>query len=96
MAEELAPDASLIRHETADRIRAALLSIPETYRSVVVLRHYEDLKFREIGDVLGIPEGTVKSRMAEGLTQLARLLDTERPVALHPERAEKRKELLTL
>ena len=96
MAEELAPDASMIRDETADRIRAALMSIPETYRSVVVLRHYEDLKFREMGDVLGIPEGTVKSRMAEGLTQLGRLLDSERPVVSHPERAEKRKELSTL
>ena len=37
----------------------------------MVLRHYEDLKFREIADVLGIPEGTVKSRMAEALDQLA-------------------------
>jgi RNA polymerase sigma-70 factor (ECF subfamily) len=38
------------------------------------LRHYENLKFREIADVLEIPEGTVKSRMAEGLTQLQNLL----------------------
>jgi RNA polymerase sigma-70 factor (ECF subfamily) len=38
------------------------------------LRHYEGLKFREIADVLDIPEGTVKSRMAEALSQLARML----------------------
>jgi len=39
-----------------------------------VLRHYEGLKFREIAEVLNIPEGTVKSRMAEALSRLARLL----------------------
>jgi RNA polymerase sigma-70 factor (ECF subfamily) len=74
------------------------MKIPETYRSVLVLRHYEDLKFREIGEVLGIPEGTVKSRMAEGLTQLARLLQRERQPAIRPaaDGAELRKELLVL
>jgi RNA polymerase sigma-70 factor (ECF subfamily) len=98
--DEIAPDVSLVRDETADRVRAALVQIPETYRSVLVLRHYEDLKFREIGEVLGIPEGTVKSRMAEGLTRLARLLKQEShrsaatgPVAPIP---QNRKELLVL
>lgn len=43
------------------------MQLPEHYRSVVVLRHYEDLKFREIAEVLEIPEGTVKSRMSEAL-----------------------------
>jgi RNA polymerase sigma-70 factor (ECF subfamily) len=50
------------------------MQLPEHYRSVVVLRHYEDLKFREIADVLGIPEGTVKSRMSEALSLLAQAL----------------------
>jgi RNA polymerase sigma-70 factor, ECF subfamily len=71
---DAAPDAAVVREETAQHVRAALLRIPETYRAVLILRHYEDLKFREIADVLDIPEGTVKSRMAEGLTLLARLL----------------------
>jgi RNA polymerase sigma-70 factor (ECF subfamily) len=56
---------------------------------VVVLRHYEGLKFREIGDVLGIPEGTVKSRMSEALTQLSHLLnpivaDVPKPISPPP------------
>ena len=55
-------------------VRRALLRLPEPYRAVVVLRHYEGLKFREIADVLGVPEGTAKSRMAEALTQLDHLL----------------------
>lgn len=97
-ADEVAPDISLVRDETAGGVRAALMRISETYRSVLVLRHYEDLKFREIAEVLGIPEGTVKSRMAEGLTQLARLLETERrPASVQsPPPADIRKELLVL
>jgi RNA polymerase sigma-70 factor (ECF subfamily) len=68
------PHADLVGEERAAAVRDALQQIAEPYRAVLVLRHYEGLKFREIADVLEIPEGTVKSRMAEGLTQLARIL----------------------
>ena len=50
------------------------MQLSEAYRTVLVLRHYENLKFREIAGVLEVPEGTVKSRMAEALTQMGRLL----------------------
>ena len=55
-------------------VRDALLKLPSHYREVVVLRHYEQLKFHEIAEVMDIPEGTAKSRMAEALNQLTRLL----------------------
>jgi RNA polymerase sigma-70 factor, ECF subfamily len=64
------PDAATVADEHADLVRKAVAQLPEHYRSVVVLRHYEDLKFREIADVLEVPEGTVKSRMAEALSLL--------------------------
>ncbi len=64
----------MVEGERAEEVRGAMLELPEHYRTVLVLRHYEGLKFGEIGQVLGIPEGTVKSRMAEGLTQLGRRL----------------------
>jgi len=70
-----APDSRLIEDERAEAVRSALVELAEPYRVVVVLRHYEGLKFREIGDVLGIPEGTVKSRMSEALNQLSRMLN---------------------
>jgi RNA polymerase sigma-70 factor, ECF subfamily len=60
--------------EQAEIVRRALLRLPEIYRTVVVLRHYEGLKFGEIAEVLGIPDGTVKSRMSEGLARLAESL----------------------
>lgn len=71
---EPGPDESLAAMERAELVRCALLRLPEHYRSVVIFRHYEGLKCSEIAEVLGIPEGTVKSRMAEALTRLAVLL----------------------
>jgi RNA polymerase sigma factor, sigma-70 family len=73
-SEEPAPDEQADSRERAELVRNALLQLATHYREVVVLRHYEGLKFHEIGEVLAIPEGTVKSRMAEALTQLNRLL----------------------
>ena len=69
-SERPGPDDSAATDEQADLVRKAVAQLPEHYRSVVVLRHYEDLKFREIADVLDVPEGTVKSRMAEALSLL--------------------------
>ena len=74
LAPEPMPDDAAVMNESAALVREALLTLGESYRSVVVLRHYQDLKFREIADALGIPEGTAKSRMAEAMSQLARLL----------------------
>ena len=74
VAPEPPPDRSLVDQERSEQVRQALMQLSETYRTVLVLRHYENLKFREIAGVLDVPEGTVKSRMAEALTQMARLL----------------------
>jgi len=73
------PSQVVERLEQAEIIRRALLRLPESQRSVVLLRHYEGLKFAEIAEVLGIPEGTVKSRMFDALERLAVLLRSERP-----------------
>lgn len=74
MAPEPSPEHQLVQQEQAEWVRNALSRLSEPYRSVVVLRHYEGMKFREIAEVLEVPEGTVKSRMAEALTQLSRIL----------------------
>lgn len=56
-------------------IDAALARLPEEFRAPVVLRDLCDLDYAEIADALGIPPGTVRSRIARGRSQLARLLD---------------------
>ena len=61
--------------EEGDLVRQALLQLPDIYRSVLVLRHYEGLKLAKIAAILDIPEGTVNSRMAEALQRLSRLLE---------------------
>lgn len=71
-AADTSPADRVVEQERARIVSEALLKLSDLYRSVVLLRHYENLKFREIAEVLGVPEGTVKSRMAEALTQLAR------------------------
>ena len=73
--ESAGPDLALVQQERAAAVRRALLQLSEPLRAVVVLRHYEGLKFREIAEVLEIPEGTVKSRMAEALSRLNRILN---------------------
>jgi RNA polymerase sigma-70 factor (ECF subfamily) len=65
-------------------IDAALARLPDEFRTVVVLRDLCDLEYAEIAEVLGLPPGTVRSRIARGRAQLARHLgnpeaSTERP-----------------
>lgn len=72
------------RQETGEEVRRALAELPEHYRSILVLRHYEDLKFREIAEILGLPEGTVKTRMTEALNEMARLLRRRLDLKLVP------------
>ncbi len=46
-----------------EKIQAALLELTPDHRAVIVLRHFSDLSYREIGEILEIPEKTVKSRI---------------------------------
>ncbi len=87
VSAEEQPAIALETTERAEQVKHALLKLPELYRSVVVLRHYENLKFREIAAVLNIPEGTVKSRMAEAMSQLAELL---KPALANEQKTERR------
>jgi RNA polymerase sigma-70 factor (ECF subfamily) len=68
-AERIAPQAERPEHkldaaETAAAIRRSVGLLDDDHRMVFVLAHYEGLRYREISNVLEIPVGTVKSRMA--------------------------------
>jgi RNA polymerase sigma-70 factor (ECF subfamily) len=76
-AEAPGPDAHAAQSEEGELVRRALAQLPEIYRTVLVLRHYQDLKLSAIAEILEIPEGTVNSRMAEALARLSRLLEPE-------------------
>lgn len=55
---------------TALSVRRAVASLPQRERAVIVLRFFADLSVREIGDLLGCPEGTAKTLTARGLALL--------------------------
>jgi RNA polymerase sigma-70 factor (ECF subfamily) len=61
------PDRALEREEARSAVQNALSRLPSDQREVLLLKEYEGLKFREIADVLGVPESTVKSRMYAAL-----------------------------
>lgn len=69
------PDMRTAELEEGELVRQAVLRLPDIYRAVIVLRHYEDMKLAKIAEVLDIPEGTVNSRMAEALARLSRILE---------------------
>ncbi|CAN5727880.1 sigma-70 family RNA polymerase sigma factor [soil metagenome] len=64
--------------ETRERVRKALLKLPEGQRDVIVLRHFTELRYEQIAAVLGIPEKTVKSRLFSARQRLCELLAAER------------------
>lgn len=57
------PRAELEAQELGERVQQAVLSLPPASRAVLVLREYEGLSYKEIADTLGIPMGTVMSRL---------------------------------
>ena len=68
------PDERLQSRETKEIVHRALQKLSPELREAVLLRDLQDMDYREISQILKIPEGTVKSRINRGRTELARLL----------------------
>jgi RNA polymerase sigma-70 factor (ECF subfamily) len=68
------PDARLQTRETQALVQHALRKLSPELREAVILRDLQDMDYREIAIALKVPEGTVKSRINRGRTELARLL----------------------
>jgi len=67
--------------ELRAQIQQALKQVSPELREAVILRDLEDMDYKDIAEVLGVPQGTVKSRISRGRSELARLLKRiERPV----------------
>ncbi len=64
------PEQTLHRRETQQRLWRALTTLPIEKREILVLRDFHDLSYAEIADVLGIPAGTVMSRLHAARTAL--------------------------
>lgn len=57
------PEATAEQNETQERVQKAVLSLPQEYRAVILLRHMSELSYQEIADTLQMPLGTVKVRL---------------------------------
>ena len=74
-SKSLSPHESAAHKELAKMVQNALARVSVELREAVILRDLQDLDYKEIAQVLGIPEGTVKSRISRGRAELARLLE---------------------
>ncbi len=72
---EIDPLERSISRELQGLVQKALLKLSPELREAVILRDLKDMDYKEIAEVLRIPEGTVKSRISRGRMELARLLE---------------------
>lgn len=77
LEDDAVPSSDTDAVEAAERrnaVRKAILSLPEPYREVIVLRHFAALSYEEMSEAIGVPAKTVKSRLYSARQQLAERL----------------------
>jgi RNA polymerase sigma-70 factor (ECF subfamily) len=72
------PDLQLFAKLDVARVTQAIARLPEGFREVIVLREIEELSYAEVADIVGVPIGTVMSRLARGRARLKVLLSDDR------------------
>jgi RNA polymerase sigma-70 factor, ECF subfamily len=68
------PAASVVSHMAEDDVARALAALPDEFRTVATLYFIDDLSYQEIADILGVPIGTVRSRLHRGRHMLQKQL----------------------
>ena len=63
-------EREVMARSTGDQVREALAALPEAEREAVELAYFEGHSYRKVAEILGAPEGTVKSRIRSGLSRL--------------------------
>jgi RNA polymerase sigma factor (sigma-70 family) len=73
------PEKLLLRAADQDLVERALLGLAAEYREILVLRELEELSYKEIADIVGVPLGTVMSRLSRARVQLRTRLEALEP-----------------
>lgn len=73
-ASEQTPEKKVLQKELGTEIRKALEGLPDDFRSPLLLREIDGLSYDEIGEILNLPAGTVKSRIFRGREELKKKL----------------------
>jgi len=68
------PEMSLTQQETSEMLRQALDALASEFREIIVLRELEGLSYKEIAGIVGVPLGTVMSRLARARERLQQAL----------------------
>lgn len=68
------PEETLSTDELQTRVREAVQTLSEDHKAVIVMHHFQGMEVNTIAEILGVPSGTVKSRLARGRDQLHRKL----------------------
>jgi RNA polymerase sigma factor (sigma-70 family) len=71
------PETSLVRRELQDQLARAVDGLPLPFREVIVMREIQQLSYKEIAEVTGVPIGTVMSRLARARGRLQRVLEAQ-------------------
>lgn len=71
------PEETVLEHSAQQALRNALDTLPEKFRIVLVMKHYRQMRYRDIAQELGLNEGTVKSRMNTAASLLREKLRRE-------------------
>ena len=71
------PEEEAMKRITSDRVRRALDELKEAERGPITMAFYLGYSYRKVAEVLGVPEGTVKSRIRSGMAKLRETLGTE-------------------
>ena len=77
---ELGPFEQLLEQQTTTQVNKAIASLPDEFHLAILLRDIEGLSYREVADILNIPQGTVMSRLSRGRRLLATILIKEKNV----------------
>ena len=72
--ESVSPAAILEHAEDAELITKAVDELPAEFREILILRHQEGLSYKEIGEIVKIPPGTIMSRLARARAKLKECL----------------------
>lgn len=67
------PEQEALALTQRSELLCALEALPAPFREVIVLREFQDLSYREIAEITGVPEGTVMSRLSRARAELRRL-----------------------
>lgn len=74
ISEEKTPEEEYEESDTSRNVQRALMDLKLEYRTVIILKHLQDLSYREIGHILQLPEKTVKSRLFTARQQMKDIL----------------------